>query len=760
MKKRFKTAVLLLTALLTAVLLSGCTANRTGIGFMEDGTVRYRNESFVAEDFFVNELKTTPQEYFKTEIENGKELVSLNVKDKTYWGLAAEPQTYDSLSAFVEAMKDVSTIDVSVNGDDVVVTYNVPSIAMKLEESGESATLIPEKYADMAVEVIELYCPGGWVDCVFADEAFPYVFIDGDYGDQKLKAEMFLTDQPYSVSFHGRLGDPVTFVYEAFMDIDILPEAGSCGNDIVFGVWAKGGNAFKEDKIDLAVFKLVGISYVEIPLNEKFEEGGSYLLTVTAVTKDGYMIGKDVKAFINGKPGDGDFDPYVSESEMRFYLPFTAEGSLTPVERFNISFDPQPGGKIGEVPFGLQIKPEGSCYLKPMPGGYFNWYRNDGDDEATLLGSEDFFEAGKQYAVEFLLCPEEGFYFDEGITDIFVNESTERRKIWGVTTEGSESVSLRIRYAFDPLEGMIAETLPIKEFRFSIPEPKAGEVPQSFTDLEPEEGIGNVRMLWLVSQTAGSSPDDWEPMEHAGMKTFEEGYYYALYMTLDFESGYSVTPDAVAYINGKKSDQFMGPLRAEQPSGKTFARITHNYGKLDKSPVKEEVPKAGNPFTDVKESDYYYDAVDWAFNAKPQITDGNGKDKFMPEQFCTRGQVVTFLWRAAGCPEPKTSKNPFSDVKESDWFYKPVLWAVEKGITDGTSPTTFSPARNCTNAHILTFIFRAAGEKDSTGGQWWEQPLKWATEKSILNNTGVSKANINSDCPRKNVVQFLYLLMD
>ncbi|MBR0523240.1 MAG: S-layer homology domain-containing protein [Firmicutes bacterium] len=651
MKKRFKTAVLLLAALLTAVLLSGCTANRTGIGFMEDGTVRYRNESYVAEDFFVNELGTTPQEYFKTEIENGKELVSLNVKDKTYWGLAAEIQTSDSLSAFEEAMKDVSAIDVSVNGDGVVVTYNVPSIAMKLEESGESATLIPEKYADMAVEVIELYCPGGWVDCVFADEAFPYVFIDGDYGDQALKAEMFLTDQPYSVSFHGRLGDPVT-------------------------------------------------------------------------------------------------------------LPFTAEGSLKPVERFNISFDPQPGGKIGEVPFGLQIKPEGSCYLKPMPGGYFNWYRNDGGDEATLLGSEDFFEAGKQYAVEFLLCPEEGFYFDEGITDIFVNESTERRRVQAVTTEGSESVSLKIWYVFDPLEGMIAETLPLKEFRISIPEPKAGEVPESFTDLEPKEGIAGTQMMWLVSQTGGSSPDEWEPMEHAGMKAFEEGYYYALYMTLDSESGYSVTPDAVAYINGKKSDQFMGPLRAEAPDGNTFARITHNYGKLDKSHVKEEAPGTGNPFTDVKESDYYYDAVDWAFNSDPQVTDGTSATTFSPAKTCTRGQVVTFLWRAAGCPEPKTSKNPFSDVKESDYFYKPVLWAVEKGITDGTSPTTFSPARNCTNAHILTFIFRAAGEKDETGGQWWEQPLKWATEKSILNNTGVSKANINSDCPRKNVVQFLYLLMD
>ncbi|MBQ6261636.1 MAG: InlB B-repeat-containing protein, partial [Firmicutes bacterium] len=123
----------------------------------------------------------------------------------------------------------------------------------------------------------------------------------------------------------------------------------------------------------------------------------------------------------------------------------------------------------------------------------------------------------------------------------------------------------------------------------------------------------------------------------------------------------------------------------------------------DKTPGEKDTI----PFTDVYKSDYYYDAVVWAFNAEPQVTDGTSPTTFSPKNTCTRGQVVTFLWRVMGCPEPKTKNNPFADVKESDWFYKPVLWAVEQGITDGTSPTTFSPKTTCKNSHILTFIWRA-----------------------------------------------------
>ncbi|MBR0523237.1 MAG: S-layer homology domain-containing protein, partial [Firmicutes bacterium] len=163
------------------------------------------------------------------------------------------------------------------------------------------------------------------------------------------------------------------------------------------------------------------------------------------------------------------------------------------------------------------------------------------------------------------------------------------------------------------------------------------------------------------------------------------------------------------------------------------------------------------PFTDVAKSDYFYDSVVWAFNSDPQITDGTSATTFSPAKTCTRGQVVTFLWRTMGCPEPKNSKNPFTDVKESDYFYKPVLWAVENGITDGTSATTFSPASTCRNSHILTFIWRTVGKPGETGeGSWYSDALNWANKIGMLEGSYTGKYDVNADCPRANVVYYLY----
>ena len=116
-----------------------------------------------------------------------------------------------------------------------------------------------------------------------------------------------------------------------------------------------------------------------------------------------------------------------------------------------------------------------------------------------------------------------------------------------------------------------------------------------------------------------------------------------------------------------------------------------------------------NPFADVKEGTYYYDAVLWA--VEKGITEGTSDTTFSPEDTVTRGQAVTFLWRDAGKPAPTGTDTPFNDVTESDYYYEPVLWAVEKGITDGTSDTTFSPAQSCLRCQIVTFLYRAAGQE-------------------------------------------------
>ena len=119
---------------------------------------------------------------------------------------------------------------------------------------------------------------------------------------------------------------------------------------------------------------------------------------------------------------------------------------------------------------------------------------------------------------------------------------------------------------------------------------------------------------------------------------------------------------------------------------------------------------------------------------------------------CTRAQVVTFLWRAAGCPEPSTTKNPFKDVKKTDWYYKAVLWAVEQNITVGTSKTEFSPDMECSTAIILTFLFRAVGAGDNG---WYEEAAAWAESLDIVYITGLTVDPV-TPCPRKAIVSFLY----
>ena len=115
------------------------------------------------------------------------------------------------------------------------------------------------------------------------------------------------------------------------------------------------------------------------------------------------------------------------------------------------------------------------------------------------------------------------------------------------------------------------------------------------------------------------------------------------------------------------------------------------------------------PFTDVKAGAYYEDAVRWAYYHTPQITAGAAAGTFGVGQTCNRAQTMTFLWAAAGKPEPTAAENPFEDVAETDYYYKAVLWAVENGVTSGTTPTTFSPNAPCTRAQVVTFLYKAAG---------------------------------------------------
>ncbi len=169
-------------------------------------------------------------------------------------------------------------------------------------------------------------------------------------------------------------------------------------------------------------------------------------------------------------------------------------------------------------------------------------------------------------------------------------------------------------------------------------------------------------------------------------------------------------------------------------------------------------------FSDVEEGEYYFDAVCWA--VRNGITTGTSATEFSPEEGCTRGQVVTFLWRASGEPEPEKTVNPFTDVKESDYFYKAVLWAVEKEITLGTSQNTFSPEDTCTRGQIVTFLYRSEDSPAPTSSanpfgdvkddDYFKDPVLWAVECGITLGSSEKTFSPNDTCTRGQVVTFLY----
>ena len=170
------------------------------------------------------------------------------------------------------------------------------------------------------------------------------------------------------------------------------------------------------------------------------------------------------------------------------------------------------------------------------------------------------------------------------------------------------------------------------------------------------------------------------------------------------------------------------------------------------------------PFTDVAVTDYYYDAVLWA--AENGITGGVDDTHFAPDASCTRAQMVTFLWRAAGSPKVSGS-NPFSDVSADAYYYDAVLWAVKNGITSGTSATTFAPDAAVTRGQTVTFLYRAAGSPAASGSgfsdvssdAYYADAVAWAVQQNITTGTGNGQFSPNADCTRAQIVTFLYRAM-
>ncbi len=192
--------------------------------------------------------------------------------------------------------------------------------------------------------------------------------------------------------------------------------------------------------------------------------------------------------------------------------------------------------------------------------------------------------------------------------------------------------------------------------------------------------------------------------------------------------------------------------------------------KAVKDAMKALKEKKPFRFDDVQnEKAFYFKAVYWAYEHAPQITKGTTATTFSPNDTCTRGQVVTFLWRAAGCPEPKDTQTPFTDLKPGAFYTKAVAWAVEQNITKGTSATTFSPDQGCTRGQVVTFLHRFEHTpkpgstnnpfNDVKAGRFYYDAVLWAVEQGVTKGTTGVTFSPDDTCTRGQIVTFLYRAM-
>ncbi len=172
------------------------------------------------------------------------------------------------------------------------------------------------------------------------------------------------------------------------------------------------------------------------------------------------------------------------------------------------------------------------------------------------------------------------------------------------------------------------------------------------------------------------------------------------------------------------------------------------------------------PFVDVRAKDYFYEPVLWAIEHDPVITSGVDETHFGPKNTCTREQIVTFLWKACGEPEPQTTVNPFTDVKPGKYYYKAVLWAVENGITSGVGDGLFGGGQGCTRAQAMTFLWISYGSPMPTGtdcpftdvkpGKYYYNAVLWAVENGVTSGMDANTFGTSVTCTRAQIITFLY----
>ena len=416
-------------------------------------------------------------------------------------------------------------------------------------------------------------------------------------------------------------------------------------------------------------------------LKENIDDGGTYRITLVAFVKNGSNVSEKSHTF----------QIKVEGSNIRSV---NVDGIGTPV--------------IGKAPSTINTA------TTDVAGAYIDrvvwtYYSNEMGGSWINMSAGKVFEAGKRYMALVEVQTEDGYSFALNREDMYGSINGKK----AVLSTNYDNYELALEY----------EVTPITNPAFTT-QPESTEA--------PEGGSGFVN--WILN----FEPSKLEILRYDGDRPSVK------YNTLSVRTrSAQVEPSTDAYcIRAYYNDK--------------------NYVDSAKFHVYKMNPEA--PFYDVPSDSYYNDPVIWA--VENGITSGVSNLLFGSEDACLRAQVVTFLHRAAGSPAPTSTKNPFKDVKSTDFFYKPVLWAVEKGITSGTSATTFGSFDTCNRAAVVTFLWRAAGSPNPTSTKnpfvdvkstdFFYKPVLWAVENGITAGLDATHFGPTNGCNRAQVVTFLY----
>ena len=317
-----------------------------------------------------------------------------------------------------------------------------------------------------------------------------------------------------------------------------------------------------------------------------------------------------------------------------------------------------------------------------------------------------------------------------------------------VGTEITLSATPKTGYHFKEWQ-VISGSVAIKDNKFLMPNDNV-EVKAIFEKNTPTGGgTGAGATTYPITVKSAKNGDVTASHKSAAKGT-------TVILTVDPDKGYVL--DSLTVLDGKDKERKL----TDKGDGKYSFIMPADKVTVEAS-FKEEFPDLPNPFSDLAPSDFCYDAVMWAVGR--DITGGIGNYTFGPNLPCIRAQAVTFLWRAAGSPEPETRAMPFTDVPVGSYYYNAVLWAIENGITEGTSDTMFSPDATCSRAQIVTFLWRAGGSPVASGNSaftdvasdaYYAAAVIWAEKNDITGGIGGGLFGSNNDCTRGQIVTFIY----